>query len=1288
MRKNATDMRRRKGEVMKKAKLVGSILAVLLFFFAAGHTSAATYTTYSSVSGFLTALGSVTPLIQDFNSYNSGQDLSGVQLLPGVTVTSNMTTIEAWSKSYSPYGLDLFAWDMSHRTDSATRTYYDINLSLAYNAAGFNIDAWDPNANGPGIIEVFFSDGTNASIPLSKNGVTEEDPVFFGIIANTPITKIRWNEPPEVLGVQGWEETALDDFYVAVVTPLIDPTVWADLEVVRRINNGVLESQIRRHGSNGNNYLVFYDSISVKSFQADLTVKDYENSGSFPNAGLLGFAYNDGTGTPGGGHTGDVLGVIGIRHNGSQLEGFYSITQCTAPNCNLQNEVHTICSASLGTAASNQTYPISFSWDDSTSTFTFGFGDTSIDVNSNPLNPHYCALPAYAGPPKIPNKSIGTRIAGITNGANAGGYISATFDNVYINNPPTLYDTFDSPPINRSKWWGSLELVSVIDNGELVQELTQNGANGGYNMNFVNSQAILGFEADVRADLLQNNGGSPLARLYAGLYNDGTGSGIQGDRTGDVIASVGISDNGSGGAQAFYSVNRCTAFNCNLPGEYAPLTSGIFKPVGLSETHKFSLSWDGFSVSLGCDGNTVPYNPTTPVPVAGPPKSGKGIGPRVIGIDNSSKSGYVSAAFDNVVILSTGFPLTVTKSGAGNGTVTSSPDGVNCGSDCGQGYSSGTTVMLTAAPDGNSNFTGWLVAGSPTACPGTSLTCSVTMGGPKSVVATFTAKNLTNTTTSVSSSDNPSVYGQSVTFTATVTSNPPNAPTGTVQFKIDGGNFGSPVTLLNGNATSAVTSSLVAGNHTVTAAYSGDANYTASSGTLSGGQTINKRNATITVTPYNVTYDANPHTATGTATGVNNEDLSSLLHLGGTTHTNAGDYPSDSWSFDGNTNYNNDSVTVHDVISKANASISVGYTGVYDCHAHGAAGSATGVGGVDLSGSLNLGGATFTNVPGGTDHWTFTGGTNYNDASGDVAIVISQATPTITWDNPADITNPSPLTTMQLDATASGCNGPLTGAFTYNPTSCAQLPVGNNETLSVHFKPDDTNYTETDATVSINVLEPKVSKVQISDKWICIQSDSSGFPVAMYAGQNCTENQDCSVCMTAANRCATSPVLDVTFSAGTLKWAGQGSGTVDFITSANIYRCVEGIDLCFSCGSGTQWVCDPNAPALLGTPTFNITAQEKIEDVWVCSDSPDPVSGCFTHVYSSDDATDQTPCPATRRVPWTPSALSNVTFKVTELKWVGPGSDSPSCETVYFVTASCIYKCSIDTGNCFSLCSP
>ena len=71
------------------------------------------------------------------------------------------------------------------------------------------------------------------------------------------------------------------------------------------------------------------------------------------------------------------------------------------------------------------------------------------------------------------------------------------------------------------------------------------------------------------------------------------------------------------------------------------------------------------------------------------------------------------------------------------------------------------------------------------------------------------------------------------------------------------------------------------------------------------------------MTPYTVTYDTNPHTATGTATGVGGANLSNDLDLSGTTHTNAGTYDADAWSFtDPTGNYRSASGMVHDVISQ------------------------------------------------------------------------------------------------------------------------------------------------------------------------------------------------------------------------------------------------------------------------------------------------------------------------------------------------------------------------------------
>jgi hypothetical protein len=87
--------------------------------------------------------------------------------------------------------------------------------------------------------------------------------------------------------------------------------------------------------------------------------------------------------------------------------------------------------------------------------------------------------------------------------------------------------------------------------------------------------------------------------------------------------------------------------------------------------------------------------------------------------------------------------------------------------------------------------------------------------------------------------------------------------------------------------------------------------------------TINKANATVVVTPYTVTYDGLPHTATYTITGVNGETGATVGTVTlNTTHTNAGTYNTDSWSFTGAANYNNIAVTtITDTINKATLTV-------------------------------------------------------------------------------------------------------------------------------------------------------------------------------------------------------------------------------------------------------------------------------------------------------------------------------------------------------------------------------
>ena len=104
----------------------------------------------------------------------------------------------------------------------------------------------------------------------------------------------------------------------------------------------------------------------------------------------------------------------------------------------------------------------------------------------------------------------------------------------------------------------------------------------------------------------------------------------------------------------------------------------------------------------------------------------------VVNYDYKGYNGYVwpvragqSGSFDN---------LTISISGTGSGTVTSSPSGISCGSTCSASFASGTVVTLTAVADASANsaFTGWSGA-----CTGTSTTCTVTMDASKNVTAQF-----------------------------------------------------------------------------------------------------------------------------------------------------------------------------------------------------------------------------------------------------------------------------------------------------------------------------------------------------------------------------------------------------------------------------------------------------------------------------------------------------------------------------------------------------------------------
>jgi hypothetical protein len=120
------------------------------------------------------------------------------------------------------------------------------------------------------------------------------------------------------------------------------------------------------------------------------------------------------------------------------------------------------------------------------------------------------------------------------------------------------------------------------------------------------------------------------------------------------------------------------------------------------------------------------------------------------------------------------------------------------------------------------------------------------------VSQTFSIAKATRTPT-LTSSANPSDFGQTVTFTARVSPSVfTGTPTGTIQFKLDGANAGAPIALDASGTVTVQTSSLTVGTHTIDADYSGDANFNASTVRLSGGQVV-KSPPTVSINDISIT---------------------------------------------------------------------------------------------------------------------------------------------------------------------------------------------------------------------------------------------------------------------------------------------------------------------------------------------------------------------------------------------------------------------------------------------------
>ncbi|MBK8637069.1 MAG: right-handed parallel beta-helix repeat-containing protein [Chromatiaceae bacterium] len=249
-----------------------------------------------------------------------------------------------------------------------------------------------------------------------------------------------------------------------------------------------------------------------------------------------------------------------------------------------------------------------------------------------------------------------------------------------------------------------------------------------------------------------------LYRLYVFVAGSGGGTvtsapaGIQcgTDCAEDYVANTRVTLTATPATTATFAgwTGPCTGIDptCEVTMSQIQGVAAIFnlKTYPLTVTKAGTGAGTILSVPAGIDCGTAcswPYSHGTPVTLTATPAptslftgwSGGGCSGTETCTVSLTTAETVSATFE----LKT-YALTVTKRGTGQGIVTSSPAGIDCGPACSAFFDHGALVTLTAQPSAGSGFAGWSGAG----CAGTAWTCQVPMTAAARVTATFVPLSL------------------------------------------------------------------------------------------------------------------------------------------------------------------------------------------------------------------------------------------------------------------------------------------------------------------------------------------------------------------------------------------------------------------------------------------------------------------------------------------------------------------------------------------------------------------
>lgn len=415
----------------------------------------------------------------------------------------------------------------------------------------------------------------------------------------------------------------------------IDRLKWNGSELVRMVIDGELLTTIKHSPtiSEDKNYTGFENALSINAIQGDVTINETTMGTGISKcfARLNGHFYKSQISEK---YQGLIIAYVDIEDRGNGLEARWKVME-------IKDEDKTIYET-LGEAYFDipqlnygQPYTLKIEYDGNNG-FTFSVNGVSETFNG----------PArLQGPEYDPWKGLHTCIQ--SDGGSGDGYISASYDNIYINNQETPYETFETG-LSSTKWRQSEEGIEVMD-GKLRLTSHSIGDRANARIGFKEISPYTEATVTIKNKSQLEPGDRGIARIDGYFYNDTYEPGSYNGYEGNVWVGFYLNYDSDGTLKAVCSGDR------TLDATDTSWENLFYKefhvPIIFDRGYKLSIHFDGSAFRFSCQdtvtGREDLYMYRINTPVYEPYNKYMNLLSRVYG---NAAGGYMAVEFDNVYV--------------------------------------------------------------------------------------------------------------------------------------------------------------------------------------------------------------------------------------------------------------------------------------------------------------------------------------------------------------------------------------------------------------------------------------------------------------------------------------------------------------------------------------------------------------------------------------------------------------------------------------------------------------